>query len=257
MIYNTRDMWIGRSISLYGEYSESEVELFRDVLKQSDVVLDVGANIGTHTLAFSEIVGPTGKVFAFEPERFNFNTLAGNLAINNILNVYPVQTAIADEPGAIAVPELDHNSTFNFGGIELKRDYSKNIYYSVPKMKIDKVILERCNLIKIDIEGMECEALIGAEETIKKFKPMLYVENDRPDNTKKIIKTIRSHNYEIYQHEAMMYNPNNYERNTNNVLTVKNEFNQASPVVSKNLFCYHRESVIQVDFAKHGLEEIV
>jgi hypothetical protein len=71
-IYNNIDMWVGRSIEKYGEYSESEVQVFRDIIKQGDVVLDVGANIGCHTMAMSRLVGHGGIVFSYEPETQQF-----------------------------------------------------------------------------------------------------------------------------------------------------------------------------------------
>jgi hypothetical protein len=69
MLYNPNDTYVGRSLDLYGEYSEEEVSLFRDLLSEPGSVLDVGANIGVHTVAFAEIVGSAGEVHAFEPLR--------------------------------------------------------------------------------------------------------------------------------------------------------------------------------------------
>lgn len=67
MIYNKNDMYIGRSLDRYGEYSEGEVDLFRQIVHQGDTVLEVGANLGAHTLALALLVGEGGCVHAFEP----------------------------------------------------------------------------------------------------------------------------------------------------------------------------------------------
>ena len=122
MIFNTKDIWVGKSFENYGEFSELEVDLFRDCLKSKDVVIDVGANIGSHTIAFQRIVGDSGMVIAFEPERMNFNTLCGNVAINNLRNIYCFHNAVGDQSGAIAVPELDIEKTENFGGLSLTKE---------------------------------------------------------------------------------------------------------------------------------------
>ena len=67
MLYNVNDVYIGRSLDQYGEYCEGEVELFRQVIREGDVVFDAGANIGAHTVFFARATGPRGIVFAFEP----------------------------------------------------------------------------------------------------------------------------------------------------------------------------------------------
>ena len=69
MLFNANDTYVGTSIEAYGEYSEGEVQLFRQILRPGDVVVDAGANIGAHTLFFARAVSPGGAVFAFEPQR--------------------------------------------------------------------------------------------------------------------------------------------------------------------------------------------
>src|SRR5262249_49184020 len=75
VLYNINDMYVGRSFDLYGEFSEEEALLFEQVSRPGDVVMDIGANIGAHTLVMAKRVGPTGKVLAFEPQRVVFQTL--------------------------------------------------------------------------------------------------------------------------------------------------------------------------------------
>lgn len=256
MIYNTRDIWVGRSLSLYGEFSEHEVTLFKEVVNVGDVVMDIGANIGTHTLAFSKIVGPTGRVVAFEPERTNFTALAGNIAINNILNTYVNQIAVGDKSGFISVPELDHDKTFNYGGIELKNDYSKNFNYKVQMLALDDAAFEKIDFIKIDVEGMELEVLSGGKGLLNKLYPILYVENDRVENSEKLVEFIKSNDYKIYQHDTTLYNDNNFEGNSVNVLVMQKESGDVVPVISRNLLCIHKSRDIQLDTTKHGLIQI-
>lgn len=252
MIYNNSDIWVGRSIEKYGEFSESEVQVFRDCIKPGHVVLDIGANIGCHTVAFSRIVGPTGLVFAYEPERTNFTTLCGNISINNIKNVYCHQQAVSDESGSIAVPELDAERTFNYGGLSLDHDYSKSIHYPVPKIKIDNTVFNRLNFIKIDVEGMEKNVLIGGVTNIQKNKPILYVEDDRSDKSEELIKTIKSFNYVLYKHLAPLYNPSNYFENKEDVMIN----DKGMKIVSSNLFCHHIDVACPIDPQKFCMEKI-
>lgn len=240
-IYNNIDMWVGRSIEKYGEYSESEVQVFRDIIKQGDVVLDVGANIGCHTMAMSRLVGHGGIVFSYEPERNNFNTLAGNIAINNIRNVHVFQKAVGSVSGFISVPELDLEQTTNMGGLSLTTDYSRAPNYVVHLTTIDEQNFLKCNFIKIDVEGMEKLVLEGAKETIAKHKPVIYVEDDRDDLHDSLVGYLKSLNYIVYKHLAPLYNPENYYKNTKNEFLMPNDDGTYRTIVSSNLFCHHQD----------------
>src|ERR1043165_865505 len=94
MMYLRKDMYVGRSFAEYGEYSEGEVDIFRQVLRPGDLALDIGANLGSHTLPLAQFVGPTGGVYAFEPQRILFQILCGNVALNEIGNVRALPFAL-------------------------------------------------------------------------------------------------------------------------------------------------------------------
>ncbi len=245
MVYNRKDIWQGRSFEIYGEYSESEVKLFADVIKPGHCVLDVGANIGSHTLSFARIVGPQGLVVAFEPERNNFYTLCANVAVNNLRNVFCFQQAIGNEVGSINVPEIDYDKTDNFGGLELDHDYSKTTHYPVVLNTLDSITLGDVNFIKVDVEGMELKVLKGAIATINQHKSLLYVENDRKDKAEELIGFIRNLGYEIYEHMPPLFNQNNYYEEKENVF---------GNVCSINLFCHRKEMECPVDPNRHGLK---
>src|SRR5208282_3272360 len=77
LLYNPLDEYIGKSLDLYGEFSEGEVGVYRQLVRPGDVVIDAGANNGVFTLVFARAVGPAGRVIAFEPQRVLFQTLCG------------------------------------------------------------------------------------------------------------------------------------------------------------------------------------
>lgn len=251
MIYNNSDVWVGKSFETYGEYSESEVSLFRDVIKKSDLVLDVGANIGSHTIPFAHF---SDFVIAFEAERNAFNVLCGNVAINNLRNVFCHQRALGRYSGTISVPELDIDKTTNFGGLSLEGDHSKVPHYDVPLMKIDDLNLIRLNFIKIDVEGMEQDVLLGGRDTIQKCKPIIYAENDRMEKQKDLYAILRDFGYEIYQHTAMFFNANNYFAEKENVFIDKT---RGLHFVSSNVFCWHKTLPCPISIEKHGLQRIL
>lgn len=228
MIINRRDSWVGDSLDIYGEFSESEVEVFRKYVQPGDFVLDIGANIGAHTIVFSQLVQDTGTVLAFEPERINYYSLCGNIAINNCYNTVAFQQAVGKAQGMIKVPLLDRTQTTNYGAVELTKDWSDSATYEVPAITIDTLTLSKCNFVKMDIEGMEQEALEGAVKTIAKLKPILYLEDDRPEKSDSLRKYVVSLGYTITVHRAPLFNKNNFGGQSHNIF---------GSVESHNILC--------------------
>jgi FkbM family methyltransferase len=221
-------MYIGRSLDLYGEFSEGEVELFRQMAKPGNVVVEVGANIGAHTVFFGRHVGSRGRVLAFEPQRVVFQTLCANVALNSLTNVECYQQAVGDLPGSVLVPQLDYTQENNYGGLELGNFTQGD---SVPVVTLDSLQLSRLNVLKIDVEGMEHSVLQGAQDTLARCRPILYVENDREDRSDQLIRLLDSLEYNLYWHTPPLFNPHNFAGNATNV------FGQ---IISKNMIGVHR-----------------
>ena len=93
-LYNSNDKYIGRAIENYGEYSEIELDLLKNLCAAGDVILEVGANIGAHTVGMARTVGPTGRVLAFEPQRLVFQTLCANVALNSLHATFTIATDV-------------------------------------------------------------------------------------------------------------------------------------------------------------------
>lgn len=214
LLYNVNDMYVGKSLELYGEFSEGEIELFKQIIRKGYVVFDIGANIGTHTLFFAQVVGLEGEVYAFEPQRILFQTLCANMALNSIVNSYCYNLAVGKKLGSMLVPQMKPWLNFNFGGLSLLNQESGE---KVKVISIDSLSLSRCHLIKIDVEGMEIDVLKGCRDTIKRFQPILYVENNLKENGKDLIQFIDSLGYDMYWHPTYLYNPNNLLKKTENV----------------------------------------
>lgn len=234
LLFNRHDAYIGRSLDEYGEFSEGEVEVLRQLLKPGDVVIEAGANIGAHTVPVAQLVGRDGRVHAFEPQRILFQTLCANIALNGLANVHARQAALGAAAGSIVVPLLDYDRPNNFGGLELG-GHSRG--EAVRLATIDGLELPHVNLIKADVEGMEADVIHGGRETIARCKPILYVENDRHDRSAALIECIAALGYRMFWHRVPLFRERNFYRNATNVF---------GRVVSANMLCLHESVPAQI-----------
>lgn len=211
------DLYISRALDLYGEWCEAELILLKPAIRPGMVVVDAGANIGTHTMAFAEWVGPTGRVYAFEPQPVVHRALTANAMINGAWNVTPLCIALGDDPDTAAFAEYDYARQANFGGFQVEeaRELAKGAKgaprVSIPVERLDDVLdLPRLDLIKSDVEGMECALLRGAEQTIRRHQPMLYLEAESPDQAGAILEALEEIGYAAYWHVARMARAENW-----------------------------------------------
>jgi FkbM family methyltransferase len=240
MLFNRHDIYVGRSIQKYGEYSELELEFLLAGIKDGDTVVEVGANIGSHTIALARKTGSTGRVIAFEPQRIVFQTLCANLALSSISNAYCFHCALSDVEEELLVPPMDYARPANFGGLSLTK---AGLGESVAARQLDSIgRLTRLKLIKIDVEGMESAVIRGATATIKSHRPALYVENDRVDKSAELIELIRSLDYRMYWHRPPLFNPGNYFGEKENIFP---------NLISVNMLCLHKSQE-----TVEGLQEV-
>jgi FkbM family methyltransferase len=213
MIFPPNDQYVGRSLSLYGEFSTGETRVFEQLIQPGWTVLDVGANVGAFTLAFARFVGHTGEVLAFEPQRVIFQMLCANVAMNEYFNVKCFHTALGNAERVISMPSLNYKGELNFGGITVEMGGKEGVELK----RLDSFSLAAANFIKLDVEGHEREALLGAEQTIARFRPLLYIENDRRDKSAALIELLISWEYALYWHMPHLYHRDNFNHVEENV----------------------------------------
>lgn len=230
MIYNRNDTNVGALLRKYGEFSWHEQELFRQFVRPDQIVVEAGANIGAHTVLFSGLVGSRGLVYAFEPQRIVFQTLCANLAVNQCVNVYAYQAALGAKDGTILAPNVDPTAIGNFGGIPLAAVELGDV---VPERTLDSQKLPACHFLKADVEGMEAEVLRGARRTIEAHRPLLLVENDRPDKSPELIELLMSMDYALYWHLTPLFNPDNFAGDPENIFP---------DIISINMLCVPSEA---------------
>jgi FkbM family methyltransferase len=235
------DIYIGRAIAAYGEYCPAEWDALRRIIRPGMTVIEVGANMGTHSVDMARACAP-GTFYAFEPQPRLFQILAGNLALNNIANALVYPDGCGEAEGEAIVPWVDYDENGNFGGIGLEQsDDGKGLRVRI--RTVDGLGLQQCGLIKIDVEGFEPAVLRGAAETIRRCRPTLYVENDRAAQQQEVIDLIAGFDYRLFWHLPRLFSPDNFRGETRNIY---------GNTVSINMLCLPRERGAEVK----GLQEI-
>ncbi len=231
MTFYRTDHWIGRSLDLYGEWSEGEVELFRQILKPGDTVIEAGSNIGALTIPLAQIVGETGTVHAFEPQKEIFDQLESNT--NQYRNISLRNSALTAEYCRLDCARMDAERVCNLGGCEVSLHQRGELTVPVPGEPVDGLFQDSSiSLIKADVEGMELDVLKGAEQLIMRCRPLLYVEDDRHENRSALYSWLHAHGYRIYRHTPPLYSPDNWRNYRVNVF---------GRTVSINLLCVPKE----------------
>ncbi|AOJ36290.1 FkbM family methyltransferase [Burkholderia metallica] len=243
MLFNSNDEFVGRSLSLYGEWSEPEAFLFMQMVRQGDTVVEAGANIGSHTVMLSKTVGDNGTVFAFEPQRHTFQLLNANLALNERLNVRAFQYAVGDVDETVEFPIVDPRLPNNFGGSSLLMSHA--VAEQVPLRTIDSLRLPRLDFLKADVEGFEIQTIRGAQDSIRTLRPIVYLEylnHYTGDSSKSFLEYFAPLGYRVWYFITPVYNRLNFRGNPENVF---------DGIWSFDLVCVPRERG-----EMHGLVEV-
>jgi hypothetical protein len=122
MVYPKADSTIGRALSLYGEFAEGENYVMDRYVKPGDVVIDVGANLGTTVLPLARAVSSKGQVIAFEPQPLMAQCLQTTLTLNEYFNVRVISAALANYSGWSHIPAPDITQGGNYGAMALETE---------------------------------------------------------------------------------------------------------------------------------------
>jgi FkbM family methyltransferase len=193
---------VGFQLLNTASYDASEVDLLlklldlrREYYGDGVVAVDCGANIGVHTVEWAKHMTGWGVVLAFEAQERIYYALAGNIAIGNCFNARAIHAAVTSQPGKMKMPNPNYLAPASFGSLELKKrdntefigqaiDYSESNMVDVQTTSLDSFNFPRLDLIKMDIEGMELEALAGCVKCIDNHNPILLVEMAKSEKDK-------------------------------------------------------------------------
>lgn len=219
-LYNTNDAYVGRSLHETGEFSPDEARLFKAILRPGLIALDIGANIGALTIPMAK----TGaRVMAFEAQPAVCNLLGANIVLNGLLNARAVNAAVGAKADVMVVPTLEPNASQNFGGFDIR---GHDAGEPVPVYTVDGLGLPWVHFMKIDVQGMEMDVLRGAEATIARCQPTLYVESETYEEQQDLLAWLHHRDYATWWHLPL--------------LTVEDE--PGHPLVSINILAIHKDS---------------
>ena len=141
------------------------------LVKEGDTVLDCGSNFGYNAVIMGKQIGPSGKLFAFEPQRIVNQQLSGNMILNNIYNAIVVHAALGQEQGITTMSPVPYDLDWvNIGDTSVGEGGDE-----VQVITLD-MIDSQPDFIKMDVQGYELFALLGAENTIKQSLPDIFIE---------------------------------------------------------------------------------
>ena len=169
----------------YQEADRGEIILLKKLLKPDSIFIDVGANVGVFSLV-AALIAKNGEIHAFEPSMRLFGNLKENIALNGFTNIKTNNLGLFSEttnktlhhPKGVGMVNAGAASLFQEVQIDTDNFESETISLVTLDNYVEKNNLLRIDLIKMDIEGAEMNALQGATRSLVQFKPQILMELD-------------------------------------------------------------------------------
>jgi hypothetical protein len=189
MSYLKNDLYFSGAL-IRNEIHEEEVieRCLYDIVKESKVIIDIGAHCGSHSIIYSKI-NSSASIFAFEPQKVMYDILCKNVEDNNITNIKTFNTALGNKKCKSSMSKycshgpnmsipINHSLPFNLGSLQVGKGGEE-----IEISRLDDYDFENVDYIKIDTEGFEPYILDGAISLIEKYKPVLFLELERVSTT--------------------------------------------------------------------------
>jgi FkbM family methyltransferase len=204
------------SIWLLGSFEPETVRCYQRLVKAGDVVLDIGANIGAHTLLLAQLVGRTGKVIAFEPTDYAFSKLLRNRALNPELadRIQCLQYMLVESEAQESLTPSLYSSWPLKNDEDLHRLHQGRLMTTTgaSAVTLDSAIAsiepDRVDCIKLDIDGFECGMLRGAREVLTRWHPVIimelapYVLEEQGASLEELVRLLQEYGYALHDLSA-------------------------------------------------------
>ena len=175
-----------------GSYENEKQKLFESAVKEGDVVFDIGANVGFYTMLASVLVGPSGRVHAFEPVPRNIRFLNDHLRLNRMSNVEVIEAAVSDESGETCLDDSPGSAMGYVSAVGTLK---------VKAVAIDDLVAQGAiappDCVKIDVEGGEVLVLSGAKSVLEKCHPKIFLATHGPEVHRQSCDFLQSLGYQL------------------------------------------------------------
>ena len=196
------------SIFLTGAFDRETIRVYSSIVEPGMTVLDIGANIGAHALHLAKLVGPGGKVIAFEPTQWAYGKLCANLALNEALatRVVAVQAFLAEDAGDGEIGRIHASWPLDAEDVHPKLRGRRMPTKGAMTTTLDGFLKDHdgtIGFIKIDVDGYECRVLRGAMKTLRRHRPVLvmelspYILTERGSSLEELLGLVKEAGYEI------------------------------------------------------------
>jgi FkbM family methyltransferase len=230
LLASPKNGFIDKHIFLYGVYEPFMLDLIRQILKKGMTFIDIGANIGQHSIYAARIVGEQGNVHSFEPIPHLAKQIEKSVALNRLSSIVTIHNYALGEKKT----EEELYVSKNIGGSSLVNDDDtlEKITVHVKAGDNELAHLETIHLIKIDVEGYEYEVLRGIEKTLTNHKPDILIEfsgafyeSQKNNHGPLLLTLLRKHGYTLYDIEDSMTVVKDDTLFYNSLVTKRNQTN--------------------------------
>jgi len=173
-------------------------------LKEGDIVVDVGANVGMFTVKAALSVGDKGKVVSIEPIEENFELLKKNVEFHNLVNVQIIRKALGSRRGKTTMLKSLLSGTHQLKGLKNPEFPIEEVDVEVDTLDniVKELSINKIDLLKIDVEGAELEVLKGAEESLKITRN---IAMELHDSEKEVKRFLEQRGFEVIIEGSMLY----------------------------------------------------
>lgn len=232
---------IGRNLLVLKTWEPHLYDFYTYIIDKNDICIDAGANLGFHAIQFGKL---SKKVHAFEPQSLIYNQLCANILFNDLDNtIIPYRLALGEKQEKQQMWDIENESwvgdgCYNWGGRGIEHEQSAFIsdeireYDQVEVVSLDSIKIDP-DLIKIDIQGYEYYAFLGAKETLNKNKPVILLENGSTEMDKKALDFLKNMGYETYRYyignneDCILVHPEGkkYQTSIDRINLIRNKWN--------------------------------
>jgi FkbM family methyltransferase len=219
--YFSFDNPIGTALQRYRGWATVEIKFLRQFITPGATVLDGGANVGMHSLAFAQWVGMAGKVVSVEASPETCAVLRSNMESNGLAHVEVVCAALDAEAGTCLVERLNPERPQNVGMLHTAA-HSPSVRQPESMIEtaartIDSLELDELHLLKLDVEGSEYRAIKGGLETIRRHRPVILTEALDLEGTLPVLDLLRPLGYKPFFCSFSVYDPDNEAADPENI----------------------------------------